>query len=183
MVEYSESEKRLHHHLWGLSRYNRPPACGWLGPLSNYISLATPAAENCVNWERKRYSYPGMFLTAVQEENLATIIPPANYCRRAFKEGNTLISQLRRKFGEEPLGALFHIITNDRSFNGEDFGQYLTVICFYEIENQVAKEYALKCESEFPEVWDEEACKELNIPLNFQEGCCCDGFKDITIPW
>ena len=78
------------------------------------------------------------------------------YSRVWRAECRAFINQLRRVIGEEPDGASL-IITS----NAHDFGTYHDVACSYEEDNEAAVQYALRCESEAPGEWDDEARAEL----------------------
>ena len=81
-----------------------------------------------------------------------------DYRLQAFRECNALRKQLRRMFGREPeKGAL--IIKG----NPHDFGVYYEVRCYYEVDDVPGKNYAFRCEAEYPTEWDDEARKELGL--------------------
>jgi hypothetical protein len=82
-----------------------------------------------------------------------------NYTERARKECAAFIHQIRRVMGEEPVGARLRI-----KGNPHDFGTYYDVECVYEMDDEAAQEYALKCEgsSELTR-WDETALTELGL--------------------
>lgn len=75
----------------------------------------------------------------------------------ARKECNAFINQLRREFGKEPEGVRLAV----KSFP-HDFGSYLEVVCYYSDDNK-ARDYAFKCESEASCEWDEQAKLELQL--------------------
>jgi hypothetical protein len=89
-------------------------------------------------------------------EDCAQVGSP-DYAKQARKECTAFINQLRRKFGPEPDGADLRIKSNPH-----DFGSYYDVACYYDTDDEAAVAYALKCEGETPEEWDDEARKELN---------------------
>ena len=78
------------------------------------------------------------------------------YYEKAHKECKAFIKQLRRQFGQEPMGARLYVKSNPH-----DFGSYYEVACKFDSDNQEAVEYAYKVEAELPEEWDEEAKLEL----------------------
>ena len=80
----------------------------------------------------------------------------ANYYENSRKELKAFINQLRRVFGEEPERTRFRIKNQEH-----DFGQYGEVVCYYEASDENSYNYAMRCESETPEYWDEEAKREL----------------------
>ena len=81
-----------------------------------------------------------------------------NYLERDKKECTALIHQLYRELGEAPDVTYLSI----KSFP-HDFGTYHEVICYYDDEDEDSTLYAFKCEANLPELWDEEAKKELGI--------------------
>jgi len=80
-----------------------------------------------------------------------------NYVERSNVEMRAFIHQLRRVFGEEPDGARLHIV-----WSPHDFGTYGSVSCAFNSEDGNASRYALTCEDETPERWDEDATIELS---------------------
>ncbi len=81
----------------------------------------------------------------------------ADYFERARRECRVYISLLRRALGPEPTGATLQIKSNPH-----DFGTYLSVVCYYDVCNEDARNYAFRCESEGPDEWDAIARRELN---------------------
>jgi hypothetical protein len=81
-----------------------------------------------------------------------------DYFDRARNEARAYIGLLRRMFGDEPDGARLGVKSHPH-----DFGTYLTVVCYFDPENQPAADYAARCEAEGPKEWDEDARRELNL--------------------
>jgi hypothetical protein len=81
-----------------------------------------------------------------------------DYYDRARREARALINQIRRLFGPEPPGASLSLKSNPH-----DFGTYVTVVCFYNGEDQVSAEYAERCDRQCPKEWDDEARTELSV--------------------
>lgn len=79
------------------------------------------------------------------------------YAARARRECGAYIHQLRRALGPEPEGARLGIRSNPH-----DFGTYYSVVCYYDPLNEKAIEYALNCERNGPEEWDDDARRELS---------------------
>jgi hypothetical protein len=79
---------------------------------------------------------------------------------RARQECQAFIHQLRRQFGEEPADASLRV-----KGSSHDFGLYLEVVCYYDPNDEESTEYAFKCEGEAWTEWDEEARKELSLPV------------------
>ena len=73
-----------------------------------------------------------------------------DYAQRARSECNRFIELIRRKLGPEPEGAQLSIKSNPH-----DFGSYYEVVCYYEIDNEAATQYAFRCESDAPANWDD----------------------------
>src|SRR5690349_4846840 len=78
------------------------------------------------------------------------------YEARARRECQAYIRQLRRMFGLEPNDARLAVRTNQH-----DFGTYLSVVCWFDHGNQATVDFAFKCERQGPQLWDEEAQREL----------------------
>ena len=57
---------------------------------------------------------------------------------------------IRRKLGPEPDGARLSIKSNPH-----DFGTYLEVVCYFDEDNEEAREYAFRCEAESPRTWND----------------------------
>jgi len=81
-----------------------------------------------------------------------------NYANHGRKQCLALIHQLRRMLGNEPSGARLKITDNPH-----DFGSYYSVDCVYDDSQPAAQAYAFRCESEFPEHWDDAAKTELGL--------------------
>lgn len=94
--------------------------------------------------------------SAPPEEGCAQVGRP-DYWERARCECREYISLLRRALGPEPEGARLAVKSNEH-----DFGTYLSVVCHFEEQWPVSVEYALRCESEGPATWDDEARRELS---------------------
>ena len=80
-----------------------------------------------------------------------------DYFPRARRECRAYVAQLRRVLGAEPTGA--HLIVKSHP---HDFGTYLSVACEFDPSNQIAVEYAYRCESQGPQEWDQEAKAQLS---------------------
>jgi hypothetical protein len=75
-----------------------------------------------------------------------------NYYEQMRAEAVRYIQLLRKRFGEEPPGALFRL----KAFP-HDFGTYHEVCIVYEIENEEASEYAYAVESNLPANWTDDS--------------------------
>jgi hypothetical protein len=91
-------------------------------------------------------------------ESCAQVGTP-DYWDRARSECRAYVSLLRRTVGPEPLGARLSARSNPH-----DFGTYLSVACAYDAEHPESLEYAMRCESDGPHEWDDEARRELSQP-------------------
>lgn len=81
-----------------------------------------------------------------------------DYYDRARRECRAYIALLRRVLGDEPEGTRLSVKSNEH-----DFGTYLSVVCYFDSDQPAAADYALKCEGDGPEEWDELARQELNL--------------------
>jgi hypothetical protein len=72
-----------------------------------------------------------------------------DYARRAREQSLRFIALIRQKLGREPPGATLQLKWADR-----DFGRYCEVVCYYEIGNKEATDYAFRCESDAPPKWE-----------------------------
>jgi hypothetical protein len=100
------------------------------------LGITTPSNEECAQVGSRTY----------------------DYYARARKEGRALINQLRRMLGPELPGAALQIKSHPH-----DFGDYLTIVCTYDVEDPIAAAYAERCDVKCLEEWDEEARTELGI--------------------
>jgi hypothetical protein len=75
---------------------------------------------------------------------------------RARAECKAFIAQLKRVFGEPPVGASLFVKSNPH-----DFGTYLEVAVRFDDEDPAAVDYAFKLEGNLPEAWEDEARAEL----------------------
>jgi hypothetical protein len=64
-------------------------------------------------------------------------------------ECRAFIEQLRRQFGQEPEGAQLSVKSNPH-----DFGPYYEVVCYYDVGNTKAADYAWNLEANMPDKWD-----------------------------
>lgn len=95
--------------------------------MRDFINIgSSPAAEDCVG------------------------VGVPNYSILAKRECNRFIKLIRATLGPEPEGAELRIKGFDH-----DYGRYYEVVCWYDDALPESQEYALKCESEAPEYWDE----------------------------
>lgn len=72
------------------------------------------------------------------------------YKQKAVKECERFIKQLKKQFGNPPLGATLTI-----KGHYHDFGVYHEVACVYFEEFPEAEQYCFKLEAEVPEHWED----------------------------
>ena len=95
--------------------------------MQDYVNIGSvPYAEDCVS---------------VGEEN---------YAPRARKECQRFLILIRKKLGNEPMGASLQV-----KLFPHDFGSYFEVVCHYDTDSEEATNYAYRCEAKAPEYWDE----------------------------
>lgn len=93
----------------------------------DYISIgSSPCDEQCVQVEPS-----GAYVGPMREE-----------CKR-------FLELVRKVMGEEPAGARLSI----KGFP-HDFGTYYEVVCYFDDDNEEARNYAFRCESEAPTRWE-----------------------------
>ncbi len=74
-----------------------------------------------------------------------------DYHTKTKAECRRYITQLKRTFGEPPLGARYKVKAEHH-----DFGTYHEVVIEFNSENEDAVEYAYVVEGNLPEYWDVE---------------------------
>ena len=82
------------------------------------------------------------------EEDCAQVGQP-DYRTKALAECRRFIQLIRATVGPEPAGARLAI----KSFE-HDFGVYHEVVCYFEANNEAAREYAIRCENDAPATWE-----------------------------
>ena len=90
------------------------------------------------------------------------------YHEQARRECRAYVELLRRSLGEEPAGARLAVKSNPH-----DFGDYLSVVCYFDPDMPETEEYAFRCESDGPGQWDEIARRQL--AGNERRSSCPDG--------
>jgi len=78
---------------------------------------------------------------------------------KARRECRAYVHQLKRQFGDPPVGTRFRIKSNPH-----DFGSYLDVVVVFDADSAESVDYAFRCEAEAPARWDAEARAELAVP-------------------
>lgn len=87
---------------------------------------------------------------APYDEDCVQVSIGESYLPKMRKECQRFIELLRKKFGNEPLGARLYIKSEQH-----DFGPYLEVVCEYDENEAESVKYAFELESQCPAKWDE----------------------------
>ena len=82
------------------------------------------------------------------EEDCAQVGSP-DYYKRARTECARFIELIRKTLGPEPEGAQLSVKSNPH-----DFATYYSVVCYFEEDDEEARNYAFRCEAEAPARWD-----------------------------
>jgi hypothetical protein len=88
--------------------------------------------------------------SAPWDEPCVQVNPKEDYLPPMREECKRYIEALRKTVGEEPPGARLAIRTNPH-----DFGTYLSVVCYFDDNDEESYEYALRCEGDGPAKWPE----------------------------
>ena len=101
-----------------------------------------------------------------------------DYHTRARTECARFIEVIRKNLGPEPEGARLAVKSNPH-----DFGVYLSVVCHYDDENEEARKYAYRRESETPRTWNDqppqpEASAPPVLASTTTNGRVCDSCLD-----
>lgn len=89
-----------------------------------------------------------------------------NYYELARKECRAYINQLWRILMVEtkkPKEKLQELVSFSIVSNGHDYGDYFEVVIRFDYENEEAAELGYFLDGKCPELWDQEAKKELGI--------------------
>jgi len=86
--------------------------------------------------------------SAPANEDCAQLGAP-DYYEKARAECTRFIQLLRRTFGDEPEGARLAIKSN-----AHEWGNYYSVVCYFDDEFAGAREYAFRLENDIPAYWD-----------------------------
>jgi len=120
----------------------------------------------------KEYNFAVVAESPINEE--CAQFGTEGYHERAIKECTAMIHQLERVHGDPPSGSLFFIINayhdlpaktdkNGRIILPIPYDDYHEVAVMYPNNDEEGEKFALKCENEIPEYWDDEARKELGL--------------------
>lgn len=84
------------------------------------------------------------------EEECAQVGDP-NYAELARKQCERYIARIRDVCGMEPPGARLRTL-----WQPHDLGNYVEVVCTFEVEDEAATEYAYRCENDGPTTWEDD---------------------------
>jgi hypothetical protein len=84
------------------------------------------------------------------EESCQQVGTPSYDPQAARAECRRFIEAILKVVGPEPEQANLHIKSNPH-----DFGTYLEVVCYFDVDDKEATEYAYRCESDAPTTWAE----------------------------
>ena len=87
--------------------------------------------------------------SAPSEEDCAQVGSP-DYHARARPECIRYIALLRQTFGPEPPQASLRVKSNPH-----DFGSYLSVVCYFDDDDEESANYAYRCEEAPPTTWND----------------------------
>lgn len=90
-------------------------------------------------------------------EDCAQVGSPG-YTERARKECRAYINQIRRTFGDPPLGGALKIVSCPH-----DFGTYYEVVAYFDDRFPDSIRWAFEVEESLPHEWDELAKVELTF--------------------
>lgn len=86
--------------------------------------------------------------SAPYAEECVSVNPDEDYLPAMRAECNRFIGVMRKIMGDEPPGAKLAIMSHSH-----DFGTYLDVVCYFDDQNELALDYAARCERDVPEFW------------------------------
>ena len=99
-----------------------------------------------------------IFLGPVPASENCAQVGSSGYTERARKECRAYINQIRRAFGDPPMGGALKIISCPH-----DFGTYYEVVAFFDDRFPDSVQWAFGVEEGLPDEWDEEAKVELTF--------------------
>lgn len=89
--------------------------------------------------------------SAPADEPCVSVSRDVDYLPAMRVESNRFIELIRKKLGPEPPGAYLAVKSNPH-----DFGIYLDVVCYFQDDDEEAREYAYLCESAAPRTWQDD---------------------------
>ncbi|MBI4201191.1 MAG: hypothetical protein HY531_02750 [Chloroflexi bacterium] len=92
------------------------------------------------------------------DEECVSVNPKVDYLPAMRQECLRFMELIRKKLGPEPERARLTVKSNPH-----DFGAYLEVVCYYDDQDEEARGYAYRCESEAPMTWDDDGQREKRI--------------------
>lgn len=91
-----------------------------------------------------------VYLGPCPPDEPAVQVGEEGYEERALEECKRYIEVIRRKLGTEPDGAKLKV-----RWEGHDLGRYVEVVCYFDDRFPAAFDYAMRCESEGPQTWED----------------------------
>ena len=82
------------------------------------------------------------------DEDCVPVNSRGDYHEAMRAECQRFLELIRKKLGPEPPGARLAIKSNPH-----DFGTYYDVVCYFYDEDEEARKYAFRCESDSPRTW------------------------------
>lgn len=86
--------------------------------------------------------------SAPSDEDCVPVNSRGDYHEAMRAECQRFLELIRKKLGPEPPGARLGIKSNPH-----DFGTYYDVVCYFDDEDEAARTYAFRCESDSPRTW------------------------------
>jgi len=83
------------------------------------------------------------------DEQCTQVEPTGAYVGPMREECKRFLELVRKVMGKEPDGAYLSV----KGFP-HDFGTYYEVVCYFDDEDEEARKYAYRCESEAPSRWE-----------------------------
>jgi hypothetical protein len=104
-----------------------------------------------------------LYLGPVPLEEECSQVGTPDYLEKSRKECRAYINQIKRKFGEPPMGAGLIVKSCPH-----DFGTYHEVVVVFDDLFPDSEEWAYSVDNDLPLTWDEEAKVELTfLDLSF----------------
>jgi hypothetical protein len=104
--------------------------------------------------------YPYLTIGSSPSEEECAQVGQPGYAQKAKLECERFIALIRIYCGKEPAGNELRIISNEHPF-----GEYLEVVCHYEPDDDVARQYAMHVERYCPSTWEGMGSKKF-VPVN-----------------
>ena len=110
--------------------------------------------------------------SAPRNEDCVQVNPQGDYHDAMRAECRRFLDLIQKKLGLGPPGAYLAIESIPH-----DFGTYYDVVCYFNDEDEQARAYALRCEADAPETWEDdhlspEAQAHIQARERAREGIC-----------